>query len=250
MAREAHAQYGPSHWPYYGGGGSGPGSGSGTSGDSNGFGFGSFEGAPGFDVDAAMRTRTIHGILAALAMVVLFPSGSILMRILPGRLALWGHALTQVIAFCVYIAAAGLGFYLVHEVQIPFAGGSLLENPATSYHPVIGIVVLVFLFFQPFLGLIHHAKFKRLQRRTAWSYLHIFNGRIFITLGIINGGLGLGLAGADAGVKKTYIVVSVIMWTLWMAAAIIGEVRRCNANRKVAREGRRQRKMSDGEVPF
>ena len=49
------------------------------------------------------------------------------MRLVPGRFAIWIHALTQFLGYAVYIAAAGLGFYLVHEVRIPPDGGSLVS---------------------------------------------------------------------------------------------------------------------------
>jgi len=59
-------------------------------------------------------------------MVVLFPVGSIFMRVIPGRFALWAHGLMQLIAYTVYIAAVGLGIYLVRTVRIP-RGGDLVS---------------------------------------------------------------------------------------------------------------------------
>lgn len=70
----------------------------------------------------------IHGILAALAFVVLFPLGSIFMRIIPGRFAIWIHALTQLCAYIIYIAAAALGFWMLQEVQIPRLNGGLVSS--------------------------------------------------------------------------------------------------------------------------
>jgi hypothetical protein len=61
-------------------------------------------------------------------------------------------------------------------------------------HPIIGIVLFILIFFQPILGYMHHRLFKKYKRRTFWSHAHIWLGRIIITLGIINGGLGLDLA--------------------------------------------------------
>lgn len=105
---------------YYGGGENRP------NGDSSGaFGFpGGAEGV-GFDIQQAIDYRRIHGILAAAAMVLLFPVGSILLRILPGRFAVWVHAVFQMLAWCVYVAAAALGVYLVQMVKIP--GSSLVS---------------------------------------------------------------------------------------------------------------------------
>ena len=124
-----------------------------------------------------------------------------------------------------------------------------MTNPNTSYHPIIGIVVLVFLFLQPILGIIHHAKFKKHQRRQIWSYLHIFNGRIFITLGIANGALGLYMARESKKLKIAYIVVAAVMWGLWMLSAFFGEWKRWRASKNVAgNQGvlAPSRKVSDG----
>lgn len=109
---------------------SGSGSGSGSSSGSNGFGppGASFQGGLGFDINTATRYRNIHGILAALAFVVLFPIGAMAMRVVPGRLAIWVHAITQLVAYIVFIAAAGLGIWLVQEVRIPQAGGNLVRR--------------------------------------------------------------------------------------------------------------------------
>ena len=99
-----------------------------VSGNNGGFGppDASFAGSVDFDVATATRYRTIHGILAAMAFAVLFPIGAMAMRTVPGRSALWLHAIIQVVAYIFFITAAGLGIWLVREVRIPPAGGSLV----------------------------------------------------------------------------------------------------------------------------
>ncbi|OAA58442.1 integral membrane protein [Niveomyces insectorum RCEF 264] len=173
-----------------------------------------------------MYFRNVHGILTSICIVILFPLGAILMRLLPGQLAVWAHAGFQTIAYLGFIAGACLGLYLVSIVTIPFGGGSLLTNATTNIHPIMGIVTLITLFFQPFFGFLHHARFRQLGRRTIWSYLHLWNGRIGITVGMVNGGLGLRLANASHGKKVAYIVVAVIMWFVWFLFAVVGEIRR------------------------
>ncbi|KAK3318162.1 hypothetical protein B0H66DRAFT_602762 [Apodospora peruviana] len=224
-----------------GGGGNGGDGGEGQGGGrgEDGFGNGQF-GAIGFDISTATHYRTVHGIVASVAMVGLFPLGSMLMRVLPGRIALWVHAIFQVLSLCVYVAGAGLGIYLVRMVQIPLGGGSLLTNEATRYHPIIGLVILAVLLIQPIIGYIHHRRYKKLLRRQSWSYLHIFNGRIAITVGIINGGLGLNLANASAFHKRVYIIVAAVMWGLWMVIAIFSEVRRLRKGRHPETASRRR----------
>ncbi|KAF2683780.1 hypothetical protein K458DRAFT_478149 [Lentithecium fluviatile CBS 122367] len=214
-------QYGSGAW-----GGYGPYGGGGSS-SNNAFANGQFGSA------FASGRNTIlvaHGVLAALAFVIFFPMGSILIRLASFRGAWIVHGLFQVFAYLVYTAAFGIGIYIVQNVPI-----NLLDH----YHPIIGIVVFVLLFFQPILGLIHHFQFQKNHRRTFWSYGHLWLGRIVITLGIINGGLGL-LFATETGFFApsrdqiiAYGVVAGIMWLLWVAAIVVGGRRRARANKVV-----------------
>jgi hypothetical protein len=94
-------------------------------------------------------------------------------------------------------------------------------------HPIIGLVLLAFLLLQGPLGYVHHAAYKRYSRRTIWSHLHLWLGRLAITLGIINGGFGFELAG-DTGSKAmiAYCVVAAVIFVVYVAVAIFGELRR------------------------
>ncbi|KAF2621252.1 iron reductase domain protein [Macroventuria anomochaeta] len=166
------------------------------------------------------RTMLItHGVLASLAFVILFPAGAIAIRLASFPGVVWFHAAFQVFAYLVYIAAFGLGVYIA-------SGMEMLDH----YHPIIGIVVFILVFLQPILGFMHHALFKKYQSRTLWSYLHIWVGRIAVTLGIINGGLGLQWADSmnmsSRGGIIAYAVIAVAVWLAWVAAMVIGERRR------------------------
>jgi len=167
-----------------------------------------------------------HGILAALAFVILFPLGSILIRLASFPGLWWVHGLFQVFSYILFIAAFGAGVWLVNNAPISLIG---------NYHPAIGIILFCLLFLQPILGWMHHAQFKKYKRRTAWSYGHLWLGRILITLGMINGGLGMLLATQTGyfvpslGQMIAYGVVAGIMWTLWVTASVFGERRRSRA---------------------
>ncbi|KAF2873974.1 hypothetical protein BDV95DRAFT_317660 [Massariosphaeria phaeospora] len=234
LATLAMAQYGPSgqygpgnnnnnNNPYGGGGG---GSGSDQGGSFGGFNGQSFLGD-------RQKFLIAHGVLAALAFVVFFPLGSILIRLGSFRGAWIVHASFQIFAYTLYIAAFGIGIWLVNGIPI-----RLIDH----YHPVIGIIVFCLLFFQPILGLVHHYKFKKYNRRTIWSYGHLWLGRIVITLGMINGGLGMLLATETGyfvpskGQIAAYGVVAGVMWLLWVAAAVVGERRRARARTAVQTE--------------
>lgn len=74
-----------------------------------------------------MHARVIHGGLAAIAMVVLLPWGSILMRVVPGRWAMKVHATMQMVALVVYFLGAAVGITLVRDVRIPGQSGGLVS---------------------------------------------------------------------------------------------------------------------------
>lgn len=224
-AHTASAQF-SNRWGGGNFGGYGPG------GNSNNYGgpYGSGRGGPSQSfIDSRQKILIAHGVLAALAFVLFFPVGSILIRLGSFRGVWLVHGIFQLFAYIVYIVAFGLGVWMVNN--IPY-------NLLDYYHPIIGIVVFVLLFFQPILGFVHHVKCKKHSRRTVWSYGHLWLGRIVITLGIINGGLGMLLA-SDApaflafrptkGQIIAYGVVAGIMWLAWVAAAIVGERRRKGA---------------------
>jgi hypothetical protein len=168
-----------------------------------------------------MKILTAHAVLASVAFVFFFPFGGILIRLGSFR-GLWiVHGILQLFAYCLYIAAVGLGLYMAMNLR--------LLNEA---HPIIGLALFALLFFQPILGFLHHYAFKKYSRRTVWSHGHLWLGRIIITLGIIDGGLGLQLAkrtriGSPSNSQIiAYGTVAGLMWLAYMAAAVVGEWRR------------------------
>jgi hypothetical protein len=168
------------------------------------------------------RSRNIliaHGTLAALAFVIFFPAGAIAIRLASFPGVVWFHAAFQAFAYFVYIAAFGLGVYMANDL-----------NMLNHHHPVIGIVIFIVLFFQPIFGMLHHSGFKKYAGRTFWSYAHIWLGRATITLGIINGGLGLRLADSHGRSSRSgiiaYSVVAALAWVAMVVASILGERRR------------------------
>lgn len=63
--------------------------------------------------------------------------------------------------------------------------------------------------------------YKKYRQRTTWAITHAWSGRIFLTLGMINGGLGLMMTEAhhqNVQGKIAYGVLAGLMWLSWMAA--------------------------------
>lgn len=168
-----------------------------------------------------MMILTAHAVLASLAFVILFPAGSILIRLGSFQSCWIVHGLFQIFTYAVFVAAVGLGLYMAHSLEY-----------MNQQHVIIGLVLLAVLFIQPFLGAIHHAQFKKLGRRTIWSHAHLWLGRLAITLGMINGGLGLQLATkSPVGIPPhrdiiAYSVVAAVVWVIYVASSVYGESRR------------------------
>jgi hypothetical protein len=263
-----YSGYGSGSNPYTS---SGSGSSSGTSSSGySGYGSTSFG---SLNFSQATTLRLAHGVMASLAFVIFFPFGAISIRLIPGRVAFWLHVVFQVLGYLTFIAAFGIGVVLAKEFTFGSFSLVCFPLPPTSpsqphhrnrtnseqestdiltslqihtYHPIIGIVVLALLIFQPLLGYIHHLYFKRTHRRTAWSYAHIWLGRIVITIGIINGGLGLKLANNSRSGEIAYGIVAGIIWLVWMAAAVYGEIKKARLKRE-GKEGRTE--VPDGRSP-
>ncbi|KAI0196159.1 hypothetical protein EV127DRAFT_124259 [Xylaria flabelliformis] len=157
--------------------------------------------------------KSAHGILMSIVMVVLYPVGSILMPLV-GSWVL--HAVWQMVAFLAMWAAFGLGITLAHRTGINF----------TEHHTILGTVVVVLFGVQPIGGLIHHRYYTKHQKRGLVSHGHIWYGRILMVLGIINGGLGLKLAGAAQSLVIAYSVIAAVFFSVYIGGAVLGEVKR------------------------
>lgn len=156
----------------------------------------------------------VHGSLASIAFLVLFPTGAILIRLASFPNLVWVHAALQVLSYVVFVAAAGLGIHL-----------AIYWDHLSKAHPIIGLLLLSALFFQAPAGISHHLLFKKKKKRTAISYYHIYAGRIIIILGMINGGLGLELGLVKSGYRAAYGIVAGVMGVAYITSIVIGEMR-------------------------
>ncbi|TID24384.1 iron reductase domain protein [Venturia nashicola] len=170
------------------------------------------------NIDTRNRILMSHGIIASLAFVVLFPIGAIAIRLFsfPGLVAF--HAACQTVGYLFWIIGFGLGVYIANKM-----------NYINQPHAVIGIILFILAFFQPILGALHHSNYKKFQTRTAASHGHIWLGRILITLGIINGGLGLKLADNSTYGPIVYGIFAAVAWVTYVVAIVIGERRKARS---------------------
>ncbi|KAL9121096.1 MAG: hypothetical protein Q9187_002346 [Circinaria calcarea] len=135
-----------------------------------------------------------HGIIMSLAFLIFFPFGAL-----------------TLFAYSLALAGFGVGIWIaVTSAQLRMA------------HPIIGIVVISLLFFQPILGLVHHMIYRRTHSRTLWARVHIWYGRALMSLGAINGGLGLQLAGDSGRLEIAYGVVAGVVFSVYVFVTILG----------------------------
>ena len=74
--------------------------------------------------------------------------------------------------------------------------------------------------------MIHHIIYKKRLSRTAWATAHVWYGRVLVTLGIINGGLGLRLSDNTKGGEIAYGVIAGLLWVLWLVVVIFSYAQR------------------------
>lgn len=221
--------------PNDGGSDSGSGSGSDPNGSESDFG-------SRFGQKNVNHVIVIHAVLAALAWVIVMPIGAILLRLnIQSPIILKLHAACQIIGYIVYFVAAGMGIWIVRQTSDHF---NLYSDP----HPVIGLVILAVALFQPLWGIIHHRKFKsglaawkagratQKPGRTGFGRLHLWIGRILITLAMVNGGLGFRLASESPfppaqSAKIAYSVVAAVMWLLYITIVSVFEARKTTGKR-------------------
>ncbi|KAF1931202.1 iron reductase domain protein [Didymella exigua CBS 183.55] len=167
--------------------------------------------------DTSMRSNIIlvHGIFASLAFIVFFPIGAIIIRLGKFNNNVMIHVSTQIFSWLLFIAASGLGLYY-----------GITGDEMNEAHPIIGIVLIAMMFIQPIAGWLHHRKFLRTGQRSAISYGHIWTGRTAIILGMINGGLGLELAGTETRYVIAYSVVAGVIGLAYLVAIVYGEIAR------------------------
>ncbi|KAI1025137.1 hypothetical protein LB504_009669 [Fusarium proliferatum] len=153
------------------------------------------------------NTSTIHGIIMSVVFLLGYPMGSLLMPII-GKWFI--HATWQMIVF--------IGMWA------GFVTGKLAADRTGNWfnapHVIIGTEVCGLMVIQPILGGLHHRNFVKHQRRTGISHAHIWYGRALMILGIVNGGLGLQLAGASMKLIIGYGVVGLVTFLMYTAGAV------------------------------
>ncbi|KAL2818333.1 hypothetical protein BJX63DRAFT_71120 [Aspergillus granulosus] len=152
-----------------------------------------------------------HGVVMGTAFGIIFPLGAILLRVIRSKFGVYAHISAQLIGYALMITGLATG------VRV----GKILDRLHNNGHTIIGTVVVAFLLIQPFIGFWHHYKFRKTQSTGWWTQVHIWLGRLFLLLGIINGGIGLKLADNTTGGIIAYAVVAGVFGVVYITIAAL-----------------------------
>jgi hypothetical protein len=72
----------------------------------------------------------------------------------------------------------------------------------------------------PFIGAISHWRSRKTGKKPVLGYLHVWVGRIVITISLVNGGLGLRLAEGSSGGEISYAVLAAVVATVYGAMLV------------------------------
>ncbi|KAK4974320.1 hypothetical protein LTR42_004962 [Elasticomyces elasticus] len=175
----------------------------------------SANGQPTADHDPAPR---IHGFIMSLCFVIIFPVGALVLRALQ-RVIL--HAVVQAIGlFLVCCATAG---GIVVSMQY-----NRSKNFASA-HQIIGILLLLALFAQLGLGIVHHRLYKKTQQPTKMGKIHLYMGPAILILGIINAPIGFVFAG-EGRLSLPFVLVLLLMAIVYISVRFGAKL--CGRGRK------------------
>ncbi|KAJ0425720.1 hypothetical protein BJY00DRAFT_307863 [Aspergillus carlsbadensis] len=163
------------------------------------------------DLPLVPKFAKAHGVVMGIAFGIIFPLGAILLRVIRSKYGVYAHISAQLIGYALMIAGLATGIRV----------GKILDRLHNNGHTILGTVIVVFLLIQPFIGFWHHHKFKKTQSTGWWAHVHIWVGRLFLLLGIINGGTGLKLADNTTGGIIAYAVVAGVFGVAYIAIAAL-----------------------------
>jgi hypothetical protein len=169
------------------------------------------------------RKRNAHACMMSIVFLLLYPLGAISLHLpLPPflkniRIVPSVHAPIQILGLAMMIGAMGLGIDIARELD--FFSGSV---PA---HVVIGMLATsMIIFIQPAMGTLQHLHFRKTGGQSIYGYIHRWNGRVAIILGMINQGLGFQLAGIGTVVHthslvRNFVILGVL-GGIWFTLAM------------------------------
>ncbi|KAE9370889.1 hypothetical protein N431DRAFT_412660 [Stipitochalara longipes BDJ] len=190
------------------------------------------------------RKRNAHACMMSIVFLVLYPLGAISLHLpLPFfiksriRVVPSIHMPIQLLGLAMMIGAMGLGIDIA--LQLGYFSGGASMVPA---HVIIGLLATsMIILIQPAMGILQHIHFRKTGGRSVWGYIHRWNGRVAIVLGMINQGLGFQLTGIGIVVRTHSLVrnflICGLLASIWFGLVVWDVVRERMKKEVVAEEG-------------
>ncbi|KAI3331422.1 CBD9-like protein [Xylariaceae sp. AK1471] len=163
--------------------------------------YGSPSGSSNAKVDPGFTAARAHGLLLALAFMVLFPAGAVVLNT-GYRMAFKAHVALQLVATLSVLVGV---IFIAWPVVKNDGFKTLLDG-----HPLFGTILVVLVITQIWLGWWHHRNFVKLQRNTAPTFAHRWNGRLLLILGAVNTAFGIVFAKERAAAKLIWGTLAAI----------------------------------------
>ncbi|KAG0632662.1 hypothetical protein HOY80DRAFT_914390 [Tuber brumale] len=168
----------------------------------------------------ADKVLIAHGVIMGVVFILLFPFGAALVRLLNNRIpnAFALHRGLQILNFMLAVVGMGMGIWR----------SEISDSHYVGFHQYFGTIIIALLLVQAMLGQLHHHVYLKTQKRSLWSYAHVWHGRFVIVAGIVNGGIGLALPRTDApqGAVVAYSVVAGVVGVGYLVFYFLKERRR------------------------
>lgn len=153
----------------------------------------------------------IHAAVLSVAFIIIMPGGAIFLRIIPASVR-W-HWVNQSLATILVGIGGLIGLWL-----------STLYNRSSSYnstHQILGILCVIAVFVQWFLGFWHHYQYKKHQTPTKYGAVHMHMGRIILVFAIVVGAIGLSWSFVKTSVIIAYVVIGGVIVAVVLALSML-----------------------------
>ncbi|KAH7394919.1 hypothetical protein DE146DRAFT_633301 [Phaeosphaeria sp. MPI-PUGE-AT-0046c] len=177
---------------------------------------------PSVSDDSLASIRKAHGVLISVTIVLWFPFGVFLLRLLKVKHTVRWHGAWQGIGLLMMLVGFGLGRYLAEEIP----------DRASEAHVLLGMVIAVLFLLMPILGWLHHKQFVSHGVKSWKSAVHVWGGRALLLLGVVNSFTGLKLSEEGSGPYLGLgILAGVILlaylgtiWWKWRRVEVVEEM--------------------------
>jgi hypothetical protein len=186
--------------------------------------------------------------MMSIVFLVLYPLGAISLHLpLPPflrkiRRVPSVHVPIQILGLSMMIGAMGLGIDIARELHF-------FTTRSVPAHVVIGLLATsMIILIQPAMGILQHLHFKKTGGQSVFGYIHRWNGRVAIILGMINQGLGFQLVGIGTVVHahslvRNFVILGVL-GGIWFALAMWDGFRGVTKKKSVAEIGEEKQENS------